>query len=171
MAQPRPRVYLSGPVTGGSHESIETWRHLIAARLSKIADVVDPASYEYDAKIAYASTETSDEALTRLQHGRYVVDRNKLLISGSDLLLANFLEGSQRASIGSVAEIFLAYALERPIVIVRQEHGNVHDHAMINAVATKVCYSLDEGIAALAELGGIKMPRRRKTQDLAQSLG
>jgi nucleoside 2-deoxyribosyltransferase len=155
------RVYLSGPVTGGSKDSIETWRHVIARQLSRFAQVVDPASYKYDATLAFAKRESDHEAISRLQHGHHVVDRNKALIGSCDVLLANFLEGVERASIGSVGEIFLAFAMEKPIVIVRQAHGNVHDHAMLNAVASKVCHSLDDALSVIAELAGVKAGQKK----------
>jgi nucleoside 2-deoxyribosyltransferase len=162
VTQKRPvRVYLSGPITGGSDRSIETWRHLITRRLAKTVQVVDPASYYYEAGVAYLKAETPLQAAKRLRHGAHVVQRSQSLIEGCDLVLANLLESPERASIGAVGEIFLAHALDKPVIIVRQQHGNVHDHAMLNAIAERICHSLDDAATAIGELALRRKPTPR----------
>lgn len=155
------RVYLSGPITGGSARSIETWRHLVAQRLGASAQVVDPASYRYDADPAYLEPETRAQSAERLQHGQHVVRRNQSLIEGCDLVLANLLESPERASIGTVGEIFLAHAFKKPVVIIRQEHGNVHDHAMLNAIAGHICHSFDDALKVVGEFAAHRRPSAR----------
>jgi len=68
-------------------------------------------------------------------------------------VLANFLR-SDRASIGSIGELFWANALRIPIVIVREQSGNVHDHAMLNAIASVVTSSLEDGCEAALNILG-----------------
>lgn len=116
-------------------------------------DVYDPASSPYDAKLASDARETPSDALARLMHGRLVVDRNKHIIQSSDVVLANFLS-SDRASIGSIGELFWANAFRIPIVIVREPSGNVHDHAMLNAIASVVTSSLEDGCEAVLNILG-----------------
>jgi hypothetical protein len=74
-------------------------------------DFVDPSLEHSDATNAYKKKENDSEALRRLSHGRFVIDRNKLLIKSADLVFANFLDANDRASIGSVGELFFANAL------------------------------------------------------------
>lgn len=147
------RIYLSGPISGASRREIADWRKRAAAMLPAGVDIYDPASSPYDADLATDAPETPSAALARLMHGRLVVDRNKHIIQSSDVVLANFLH-SDRASIGSIGELFWANAFRIPIVIVREQSGNVHDHAMLNAIASVVTSSLEEGCeAALSILG------------------
>jgi hypothetical protein len=147
------QVYLTGPITGRSEEAITDWRRFLRERCQGI-DFVDPTLDGYDAANAYESRENAPQALERLAHGRFVVERNKLLIRAADLVVANFLGAGARASIGSVGELFLAHAFSKPIVIVREEAGNVHDHAMLNALATQVCFSLEDAAAAVEAFRG-----------------
>jgi hypothetical protein len=84
-------------------------------------------------------------------HGRLVVDRNKHLIQSSDVVLVNFLS-AERASIGSIGELFWANAFRVPIVVVRELTGNVHDHAMVNAIASVVTHSLEDGCTAVMNM-------------------
>ena len=121
--------------------------------LPQYVEIYDPAASTYDAALAYDAPESSSAALARLMHGQLVVDRNKHIIQSSDVVLANFLH-SEHASIGSIGELFWANAFRIPIVIVREQSGNVHDHAMLNAIASVVASSLEKGCdAALNKWG------------------
>jgi hypothetical protein len=128
--------------------------------LSPDVEVYDPAAFTYNAALSYLDRESPSEALARLMHGRLVVDRNKHIIQSSDVVLANFL-GAGRASIGSIGELFWANAFRIPIVIIR-EAGNVHDHAMLNAVASAIASSLEEGCEAVRNIlgGGAQLGAR-----------
>ena len=147
------QVYLTGAITGRSEGEISDWRSSLRDRCQGI-DFVDPTLDGYDAVEAFQQRESAQQALERLAHGRFVVERNKLLIKAADLVVANFMGSRDRASIGGVGEVFLAHALGKPIVIIREQSGNVHDHAMLNAMATQVCFSLDEGCAAIEAFRG-----------------
>jgi len=116
-------------------------------------EVYDPAALFYDAASAYDTAESPPNALARLMHGRLVVDRNKHVIQSSDVVLANFLH-SDHPSIGSIGELFWANAFRIPIVIVREGSGNVHDHAMLNAIASVVVSTLEEGCEAALNILG-----------------
>lgn len=147
------RIYLSGPISGISRDDIAGWRQRIAGMLPSHLDVYDPAASPYDAALAYEGAESPSTALGRLMHGRLVVDRNKHIILSSDVVLANFLH-SDHASIGSIGELFWANAFRIPIVIVREQSGNVHDHAMLNAIASVIASSLEEGCGAVLNILG-----------------
>src|SRR5690349_12635769 len=129
------KVYLTGPITGAADGVICSWRDAVRKKLSPEIELVDPASAPYDSSLAYQRPEKAPAAVKRLMHGRFVVDRNKHLIRSCDVVFANFI-GAERASIGSVGELFWADAFGKPIVIVREKTGNVHDHAMLNAIAS-----------------------------------
>jgi hypothetical protein len=155
------RVYLTGPITGHSNKEIENWRTTMARQLKPIAEVIDPAAYAYDSAQTFRIGEAADAAVKRLHHGQFVIERNKKLICDSDVVLANFLGAGARASIGSVGELFWADAFGKPIVLVREAAGNVHDHAMLNALASVVCASLDEAVQAIGELAGGRPGRKQ----------
>lgn len=145
------KVYLSGPISGSADGAIVGWRQRAAELLPRKVELFDPSASHYDASSAYMLPESDSEKLDRLMHGRLVVDRNKHLIQSSDVVLANFLHAN-RASIGSIGELFWANAFRVPIVIVRESTGNVHDHAMVNAIASVVAFSLEDGCAAVQNM-------------------
>jgi len=155
------RIYLSGPVTGHIDEAIKSWRATATQELAKVAEIIDPTLARYDSDVAFERRETPPEALDRLQHGLFVVRRNRNLIRSCDALLANFLGSGAKASIGSIGEVYWADAFGKPTIVVRERSGNVHDHAMLNAIASRVVYSLDEAFDVVRELAAVTESRIR----------
>jgi hypothetical protein len=95
------------------------------------------------------------EDLDRLRHGKFIVDRNRHHISKSDALLCCLMGAGARASIGSVGEMHWANAFNIPIIVVRERAGNIHDHAILNALASELCFSIDEACRSLAGMFGV----------------
>jgi nucleoside 2-deoxyribosyltransferase len=155
------RVYLSGPITGNSRRDIKSWRRSIAERLGDAADVVDPSRYHYDSTLAYKRVASPKSEAARSRLGRQIVGRNKKLIESCDLIIANFLGTGNHASIGAIAEVVFAYTMGKPVILVREGRGNVHNHAMLNAVASKVTPTLEEAVAAVPKVAGMKRLVRR----------
>lgn len=149
------KIYLSGPITGSKDSEIKSWREIAAEELTKYGEVIDPSSSAYDSEISFQKSETPSEAIKRLRHGINVVKRNKNLIATCDVVFANF-QNTKTASIGSVGEMFWADAFGKPIILIREKEGNVHDHAMLNALASSVCLSLEEGYAMIKELAKVR---------------
>nr|WP_319384391.1 hypothetical protein [uncultured Roseibium sp.] len=156
------KVYLTGPITGSTDDAILSWREKARELISCDADVIDPASLPYNSSLSYRLSEGPQEALARQMHGRLVVNRNKRLIGSADVILANFLS-ADHSSIGSIGELFWADALQVPIVIVREPVGNVHDHAMINALASSITHTLNDGCVAVLNILG------KNANDIAQA--
>jgi nucleoside 2-deoxyribosyltransferase len=153
------RVYLSGPITGLKKSNIEGWRQRVSSLLPPGVQIIDPARSDYNEAIAFQKHENISDAMERLRHGRFIVDRNKNLIRNCDVVLANFLGVKTRVSIGSVGELHWADAFGIPIVVVRDKHGNVHDHAMLNAIASEICFDLDAACQTIAKMVSISQPR------------
>lgn len=145
------KVYLTGPVSGAQSDAMAAWRGKVKEILPETVQIVDPTASPVDQSLAYQRPENDTDRLARLMHGRLVIDRNKHLIQSSDVILANFL-GTHRASIGSIGELFWAHAFRVPIVIIREAAGNVHDHAMLNAIASVVTHSIDDACAAVTNM-------------------
>ena len=146
-----PLIYLSGPLTGTAVRD-DNWRADVRRKLPPTFAFFDPSLQAADRGIGYQEKLTPLEDLERLRHGKFVVDRNRHYIAKSDALLCNFLQTKDRVSIGSVGEIHWANASNVPIIMVREQHGNIHDHAILNAIASKLCFSLDDACRVLAEM-------------------
>lgn len=143
-----PAVYLSGPITGIALEEASRWRTEVAVKLQGVAEVIDPTRDDADAVMRYSSVLTQPLGESRLLHGKGTLARCRFDIERSDLVLANVL-GATVPSIGTIGEIFLANALNKPVMIVR-EPGNPHNHDMLNGIAGWIVNSLDEAVAKIA---------------------
>jgi nucleoside 2-deoxyribosyltransferase len=148
------RVYLSGPITGLKKSDIQLWRERAFSLLSPSVQVIDPARSYYDETKSFEKKTISEE-MQRLRHGRFIVDRNKNLIKDCHVVLANFLGARTRVSIGSVGELHWADAFGKPIILVRHTHGNVHDHAMLNAIASEICFDLETACEVIANMATV----------------
>lgn len=149
------RVYLCGPITGLKKGDIQLWRERASSLLSPSVQVIDPARSYYNKTRSFEKKETPSEAMQRLRHGRFIVDRNKNLIKDCNAVLANFLGARTRVSIGSVGELHWADAFGKPIIIVRHTHGNVHDHAMLNAIASEICFDLETACEVIVNMAAV----------------
>lgn len=140
-----PTVYLCGPITGiKSNEALE-WREYVTGRLKPDIITIDPTRDNPNLQRESKLPGTIDRRLSRSVHGTGVIARDRFDLRRSDLVLANFL-GAERVSIGSVGEIFWADAMRIPVIIVREESGNIHDHEMLNALAGWILPDLDAAI-------------------------
>jgi hypothetical protein len=148
-------LFLCGPITGRSPEEAMNWRHYVIDRLSPGIHAIDPTRDEPDG--VRRSTESRELTVTRLMHGKAVVSRDRFDVQRSDLVLANFL-GAKTVSIGAVGEIFWADLMHTPVIVVREESGNPHDHDMINEIASWIFHDLD---AAISKIEVILAPTRR----------
>ncbi|MFG3596492.1 hypothetical protein [Bradyrhizobium sp. RDI18] len=136
-----PLIYLSGPITGTSARE-DNWRVAARRKLSPAFAFFDPSLQSPDRRVGYLQSSTPSEDLERLRHGKFIADRNRHQLAKSDVLLCNFLHTKDRVSIGSVGEIHWANAFNIPIIIIRERQGNVHDHAILNAIASELCFNL-----------------------------
>jgi hypothetical protein len=148
-----PTIYLSGPVTGTSAQA-DNWRADVRRRLPSSYRLFDPSKQGPDRTIGYLRSLSPAEDLDRLRHGKFIVDRNRHQIGKSDVLLSCLLGAGERVSIGSVGEMHWANAFNVPIIVVRERTGNVHDHAILNALASELCFSIDEACQVLLGMFG-----------------
>jgi nucleoside 2-deoxyribosyltransferase len=139
----KPLIYLAGPITGTSVTPGQDWRVDCAKRFAPAIDTLSPARQAMET-IDESGEPTDAQRLRLIVHGRGVAARDRLDVMRCDLVLVN-LVGAPRISIGSVGEIFWADAFRKPVVLVR-EPGNVHTHAMLDALVGWIVPELDEAI-------------------------
>jgi hypothetical protein len=138
-------VYLSGPISGCSSAQATEWRRYVAQRLSPRLTVFDPTQDAADFSVPSELHLNVGARLQNLAHGKEVLERNRMYILGCDVVLANFL-GAKKISIGSIGEIFWADAFRKPVIVVREAQQNLHDHGLVNAIATCTFEELDPAI-------------------------
>ena len=160
-------AYLAGPITGCSFDGCVDWREYAIKKLpseivglspmrgktylegvEKIAD-----SYSYDAKTGYDIVKkTSFAHLSSVMScARGITTRDFNDCRRADVIIVNLL-GAEKVSIGTVMELAWAKAFNIPVVLVMEEKGNVHEHAMISECVGFRVSTLDDAIDVVTML-------------------
>jgi nucleoside 2-deoxyribosyltransferase len=145
----KPLVYLAGAITNAANSPATDWRTECRNGLAPEIDSISPTRQRMEV-IDESKELTSDERLRLILHGRSIAARDRFDISRCDLVLAN-LKNSSKVSIGSVGEIFWADAYRKPVILVR-ERGNIHTHAMLDALVGWIFEDLNEAITTARTL-------------------
>lgn len=138
------KLYLAGPITGLSYTGATDWRDYVAKKLPSYITPVSPMR----GKKYLEGTEaiaTSYEHIP-LSCAKGITCRDRHGVMSCDAVLANML-GAKSVSIGTTMEIAWADMIRKPIILVMEKNGNLHDHPMIKEVCGFWVYSLDDAIA------------------------
>jgi hypothetical protein len=145
----KPLVYLGGPITNTEEGARVDWRETCRNRFAPEIQVISPLRQKVET-VDESHELSADQRLQLMQHGRGVAARDRYDVARCDLLFMN-LKNSKYVSIGSVGEIFWTDAYRKPVIVVR-EHGNIHTHAMLDALVGWIFSDLDEAISAARTL-------------------
>jgi nucleoside 2-deoxyribosyltransferase len=97
----KPKVYLAGPIENCTKAEVEEWREYATIELDKMGyDVLNPIDKNY--------RELTD------RDDREIVEENKREIQEADYILANYF----KASTGTSMEIFMAWGMGKPVIVV-----------------------------------------------------
>lgn len=142
-------VYLAGPITGCSYDGCTDWRELAMKKFPEGVVGLSPMrSKEYlIGKTTVA--DQYDEKVLSTQRGIFA--RDSWDCRRCDAILINML-GAETVSIGTVMEIAWAHAFNKPVVLVMEKEGNIHEHSMLREACPWRVETLDEGIAVIAAL-------------------
>lgn len=137
-------LYLAGPITGLSYGESVNWREYVSNHLPEYIAAVSPMrGKQYLDKEQVIALSYEDIPLS-CRKG--ITCRDRYSVMACDMLFVNLL-GATKVSIGTVMEIAWADMLRKPIVLVMEKEGNVHEHPIIQEVVGFHVHTLDEGIA------------------------
>jgi len=129
------KVYLAGPIFGLDYAGATQWRDIVSDYITRRAGS-EIRCYSPMRSKEYLAGETSlgGDYPQPMSTSRAIVTRDFNDVTTSDLVLVNFL-GAKKASIGTVAEVAWCRAFNKPVVLVMEPSGNVHDHPFITEFA------------------------------------
>lgn len=143
-------VYLAGPITGCTYEGCTNWREYARKELAEFhIEGVSPMRYkEYLKHMTERILDRYDE--TVLSSAKGITHRDKWDVCRCDVILVNLL-GAERVSIGTMLEVGMATARDKPIVLCIEE-GNIHHHSMLETFSGWVVPDFDDGIEIVKAL-------------------
>jgi len=149
-------IYLSGPITGLSYEGCTDWRQFVAKRLAHDVVGISPLRGKEYLKTITSMPHTFEGNI--MSSGRGIMTRDRYDTMTTDALFANLL-GTKTVSIGTCMEIAWADLLRKPVILVMEAEGNLHDHPMIREAAGYRVETLSEGIALANALLSVDFAR------------
>lgn len=136
-------VYLAGPISKCSYDGATNWREYARDLLGPHIVALSPMRGKSYLQAETSLGDTYPDYVMSTDKG--IMGRDTFDVRRSDVLLVNFL-GATRVSVGTVMEIGMAHALNIPVVLVIEQTGNPHEHAMLREACAWRVDSLDEGI-------------------------
>ena len=140
----KPKVYLAGAISGLTYDEAVNWREYAAQVLAP--DIVAYSPLRQKHFLADVGVLDGSYAQNSLSTDRGIMTRDHWDCRTSDVILVNFL-GSSKVSIGTCMEIAWAFAYNKPLVMVMEEKGNIHDHPMVREAIGYKVDTLDNGLA------------------------
>jgi len=140
----KPSVYLAGPVTGLTYSGATDWREYVKRGLEPDITGYSPLRAKYYlAELTTIGDSHGDLHVMSTPKAIYARDLYDCRMR--DLIFVNML-GATRVSIGTTMEIAWGAAFNKPIVLVMEREGNVHEHSMLKEACMYRVETLDEGI-------------------------
>jgi nucleoside 2-deoxyribosyltransferase len=145
-------VYAGGPITGLSCDEAIEARDRLERLLPDWVQLLSPMRNKEHLKgetvlhsLGY-NRDTFETAAQHLATSKGIVARDTFDFKRAGIMIADFTRGKDRASIGTVCEMGIAYALGKPIIVVLPTADNVHNHAFVLELASYVVKSIDEAV-------------------------
>jgi len=143
-------VYLAGPITGLTYQGCTDWRQKAMDYLAEYGiQGLSPLRAKDYLLNETSIADTYDDTILSSQRGIFA--RDKFDCERSDVIFVNLL-GAQRVSIGTVMEIGWATGKNKPIVLLMEKTGNLHDHAMLREACPWRTDNLDEALWVITTL-------------------
>lgn len=167
-------VYLSGPIAGQTYDEARYgWRATFAAQMEEGIKVLSPMRHEGHLAEVTGELKAAEQLDHFFSGARIIVEKDALDIKRCDIVVVNLL-GATKVSIGTVAEIGMAQASGKTIILIMEDAGtvpigeyrsgydqsdisveygsNVHEHPFVTVPAALRLNNLDEAIYAVNAL-------------------
>jgi len=148
------RVYLAGPISGISFKESQDWRTEISRTLN-VFNITPLSPLRGKKEILKNENEIKDSYDETMFGSKSCINISDYHdVKSSEALFVNLL-GAERVSIGTVMEIAWAQEMRKPVVVIMEDDGNIHEHSMLtyNVIRKN---NLKDGIEVILRLLGEK---------------
>jgi len=152
----RGTVYLAGPIAGLDYAGATDWRGEAQSFLGlfDIKALSPMRAKEYLSQVtAFSGTCGPESTMGPLSGARPVYTRDRFDVMRCDVLLVNLL-GATRVSIGTMFEVAWASLMQKPVVVVMEPEGNVHEHCFLEQATGFRVATLSEGLEVVRAVIG-----------------
>jgi nucleoside 2-deoxyribosyltransferase len=146
-SKPVHKVYLAGAISGLTYDNGQNWRNLATIELSKmgILGFSPLRAKEYLRQVGKIEQSYTDNPMST---DRGIMTRDRYDVMSADAILF-YLLGAERVSVGTCIEFGWADMLRKPIVLVMEKEGNIHEHPMVREAAGFRVETLQQGLEVL----------------------
>lgn len=142
------KVYLAGPISGLTYDHAQDWREEATLLLACCGIQGYSPLRAKEFLRAEGELGSEDRRVEVMATDRGIMTRDHYDCMTSDVILCNLL-GASRVSVGTVMEIAWAFAYRKPLVVVMEPSGNLHDHPMIREAIGYHVSDLGEAVAVV----------------------
>jgi nucleoside 2-deoxyribosyltransferase len=148
-------VYLAGPITGLTYDDGQDWRLQAIEWLQAygIAGRSPLRCKEFLKSIGTITDHRTLEIANPLSMDAGIITRDRNDVMTCDAVLMN-LSGAKGVSIGTMIEVGWADAFRKPLIVVMENSGSCHEHAMVRCAAGYRVTDLKAGLAICATVLG-----------------
>ncbi len=153
-------VYLAGSITGLTYDQGQDWR-LPAIEWLQAYGIEGRSPLrckEFLREIGEITDHRTLEVQNPLSSDAGIVTRDRNDVMTCDAVLMNLL-GAKSVSIGTMIEIGWADAFRKPLILVMENEGGLHEHAMVRGLAGYRVSDLKAGLAICATVLGANYVR------------
>lgn len=130
-------IYLAGPIAGLTYGESVDWREKIIYGLPDHIRTISPmrGMKHLEELTAGKPLGTESYDMYPMSTGKAINHRDYWDVQRCDVMFVNLL-GATKVSIGTVMEIAWARAFGKPVILVMEDEGNVHEHVMLTFPAS-----------------------------------
>lgn len=144
----KPKVYLAGAISGLTYAAGQDWRTFATSKLYGMGiDGYSPLrAKDYLRSVGVIEQSYANNPLSS---DRGIMTRDRFDVMTADAVLFYLLGTGSRVSVGTCIEFGWADAYRKPIVLVMEKEGNVHEHPMVREAVGFRVQTLEEGLTVL----------------------
>lgn len=139
------KLYTAGPITGLNLKTANEWPSYVKEQLKPFNIIayrpLRGKGHLSNSKALPAVVKSKNPSST----SKGIFGRDKYDVMSADCILVNLLN-AKIVSIGTMWEMAWANLLQKPIILVMEDEGNVHEHSFVLEGITYRVNNLDEGI-------------------------
>lgn len=143
------KVYLAGPIKGFTFDGCTEWRKIVRDSVPSCIKTYSPLrGKQRVAEIQSGELIKDCYETNPLTSAKGINTRDYFDVQSSDAIFV-YLKGAEKVSIGTVMEIAWARAFSKPVILVMEKSGNIHEHSMLTFPCGYWVETLEEGISIL----------------------